>query len=126
MHFASLDQCCLRNLLWPPKGDSMFAALRSTLEKAVDSGKIICPAHEEMVYESVLLDPARRDAIITFQNRLSRSFLFQTFYQLLSLDTLRLIRPDFDYFPFRFGDVRFKPGADLKGLADAIRSSKQA
>jgi len=126
MHFASLDQCCLRNLLWPPKGDAKFPALKSTLETAVDSGKVICPAHDEMVYESVVLDPARRDAIIAFQNRLSKSFVFRTFYQLLSLDTLKLIRPDFDYLPFKFGDVQFKPGANLKGLAETIRSSKRA
>ena len=126
MQIVSLDQCFLRNLLWPPKGDTKFSALKSTLEKAVDSKQLVCPSHEEMVYESVLLDPARRDAIVGFQSRLSNSFVFRTFYDLLSLDTLKLIRPGYDFHPFRFGDVRFKPGADFNALADRIRSSKLA
>jgi len=101
--------------------------LKHTLEVAVDTKKIVCPAHpEEMIYESVLLDPVRRDMILALQNRLGKSVSFRTFYELLSLNTLKLIRPGFDFPPCRFGDIRLKPGADLKALADEIRSSKLA
>jgi hypothetical protein len=127
MKVVSLDQCFLRTLLWPPTNDTAFSVLKTELERAVDAKKIVCPGHaREMIYESVLLDPPRRDAIIAFQNRLARSFLFRDFYERIALDTLKLIRPGFDYLPFHFGEVTLKPGADLNRLASDIRSSKQA
>src|ERR1043166_2861783 len=121
MQYISLDQCFLRTLLWP-KGDARFIALRSALEKAIGSKKVICPSHpNETICESILLPDEQREEIIAFLNRLSKGYGFRTFHEELALETLELIRPRMESLPLLFGEIRFKADADLHALAEEIR-----
>ncbi len=96
MKVLSLDQCFLRSMSSSSKADPVFADLKTAIINAVDSSKLLCPAHVgETVFESSLLPQAKREQIFEFQNRISNGFAFLQFTELLGYETLALVRPQF-------------------------------
>jgi hypothetical protein len=122
MKILSLDQCFLRSLTGNT-GDPRFANLKTIILNAIDTEKMLCPAHvDETVFESSLLPKDVMGQIFEFQNRISHGFAFLPFTQLLGDETLALVRPTHSFLPHKIQPLGPFPGRDR--LAQSIRKTK--
>lgn len=121
----SLDQCFLSNLALNPSNGDRFHLLKESVLKAVGCGKLVCPAHvEETISESVLLPEVTREKVIALQNELSLGVAFRGFGELLELETLSLVRPTFQFEPFKVELISIPESVDVQKLAFANRAAK--
>lgn len=125
MKVLSLDQCFLRSMSSSSKVDPVFADLKTAIINAVDSSKLLCPAHVgETVFESSLLPQAKREQIFECQNRISNGLAFLQFTELLGYETLTLVRPQFCFNSYKETQpLRAVPELDF--LASVNRKAKQ-
>lgn len=127
MKVISLDQCFLRALLRPPpNAKAAFGRLHTALLNAIEAEKLLCPAHvEETVYESVVLPASDRNAIVSLQNELAAGVCFQSFYNLLAAESLKIARPELQPEVLRFGYISIPSDVDLNTLAEGFRCFKK-
>lgn len=125
MKILSLDQCYLRSMSSSSNAKPAFVELKTAIINAVDSSKLMCPAHAgETVFESSLLPQAKRELVFAFQNRISNDYGFLQFSELLGCETLALVRPQYRFEAYkRIQPLRDLP--ELRLLASANRKAKQ-
>lgn len=100
--------------------------LKVSLIHAVESGKVVCPAHfNETVFESVKMPPEKCRSIIQLQNKLSCGVAFTDFAERLSQETLAMVRPTAEIIPFRFRPMNMMPAHVVASLGSANRKAIQ-